>query len=187
MTIDHSRSPQLHSTFPSKAEHKAGTTMSTPISTSDYTTSWERSTAEQLAEQVKEFRRNELGEQPQASQAAAGPQDDDTNTYVRPYLISLTGIPGSGKKISAFLIASFLEDEYDIPTMVLSHGRYHLFLDQLRLFSDPEDAIYRRGAPDTFDPAALERDLLRIKEHTEEELIKLPGFDHAKGKRERKE
>lgn len=45
---------------------------------------------------------------------------------------------------------------------------------------NPEDKIYRRGAPDTFDAAGLKRDLGRIR-NGDEEVVTMPGFDHAKG------
>jgi pantothenate kinase len=57
---------------------------------------------------------------------------------------------------------------------------YHYPIEVLRTFPDPEDAIYRRGAPDTFDSRKLQTDLERIKsDHNE--LVYIPGFDHAKG------
>lgn len=40
--------------------------------------------------------------------------------------------------------------------------------------------IYRRGSPETFDPAALLRDLYRIRDG-EEDFITLPAFDHSTG------
>ena len=43
-----------------------------------------------------------------------------------------------------------------------------------------EDKIWRRGAPDTFDAAGLKKDLRRIS-HGDEKVVKMPGFDHAKG------
>ena len=60
------------------------------------------------------------------------------------------------------------------------HDGYHYTLDYLRSFPDPQDMIYRRGAPDTFDPHALLRDLRRVRAG-DEDIIKLPAFDHARG------
>jgi pantothenate kinase len=98
----------------------------------------------------------------------------------QPYMIALCGIPGSGTTISAFLMATLLEN-LGLQTMICPLDGYHYPLDYLRTFPDPEDMIYRRGSPDTFDPAALLRDLERIKHGGgEDSLIKLPGFDHAK-------
>lgn len=42
------------------------------------------------------------------------------------------------------------------------------------------DLIYRRGAPDTFDPARLGADLDRIRDGSED-VVSIPGFDHALG------
>jgi pantothenate kinase len=57
---------------------------------------------------------------------------------------------------------------------------YHYSIAGLRNFPDPDAAIYRRGAPDTFDAESLLTDLRRIR-NGEEEVISLPGFDHAVG------
>jgi pantothenate kinase len=46
---------------------------------------------------------------------------------------------------------------------------------------DPQDAIYRRGAPDTFYSNKLQTDLERIKYGNKEATIYIPGFDHATG------
>jgi len=51
----------------------------------------------------------------------------------------------------------------------------------LQQFPDADAAAYRRGAPDTFDAKALERDLHRIRYGTNEPVIHLPGFEHAVG------
>lgn len=100
----------------------------------------------------------------------------------RPFMVAVVGIPGSGKTICASLLANVLQTEYGMKTMVMPHDGYHYSLDQLKQqFSDSADAIYRRGAPDTFDPASLERDLRRIRESKEDKQILLPGFDHARG------
>jgi pantothenate kinase len=68
-------------------------------------------------------------------------------------------------------------------SMTMPHDGYHYTLDYLKSFANSDDAIYRRGAPDTFDPASLYRDMERIRNNTneEEDLIKVPGFDHANG------
>mmetsp|Transcript_26768 Transcript_26768/g.39599 ORF Transcript_26768/g.39599 Transcript_26768/m.39599 type:complete len:277 (-) Transcript_26768:61-891(-) len=100
----------------------------------------------------------------------------------RPFMVAIVGIPGSGKTTSASLLANVLQTEYGIETMVMPHDGYHYSLDQLKqVFVDSADAIYRRGAPDTFDPVSLDRDLQRIRNNKEESQIFLPGFDHARG------
>jgi pantothenate kinase len=57
---------------------------------------------------------------------------------------------------------------------------YHYSIADLQKMDNPEDKIYRRGAPDTFDAAGLKRDLGRIR-NGDEEIVSMPGFDHAKG------
>ena len=57
---------------------------------------------------------------------------------------------------------------------------YHYSIAYLQTMDNPDDKIYRRGAPDTFDAAGLKRDLGRIK-NGDEEIVSIPGFDHAKG------
>lgn len=67
---------------------------------------------------------------------------------------------------------------------VFPHDGYHLPMDQLRQYPDAADMIYRRGAPDTFDPVALQRDLDRIRNDSYTEgnaLVYVPGFEHEKG------
>jgi pantothenate kinase len=108
-------------------------------------------------------------------------------------MVALCGVPGSGKTVSSTLLANILQNQHGIDTMNMSHDGYHYPLEHLKTaFPDNvEDAIYRRGAPDTFDAAALLRDLRRIKgcsggdeeeeTHAAAALITVPGFDHAKG------
>ncbi len=99
----------------------------------------------------------------------------------RPFIVGLVGMPGSGKSASAFLLANELEQK-GIMSMTMPHDGYHYTLDYLKSFVHSDDVIYRRGAPDTFDPNSLHRDLDRIRNNTMgEDLIKVPGFDHAKG------
>lgn len=97
----------------------------------------------------------------------------------KPYMVAVVGIPGSGKTTSAVLLGELLEDK-SIPTFVMPFDGYHYSLEILRTFDDPQDAIYRRGAPDTFDSKALQRDLDRIR-NGKEDVVKVPGWDHAKG------
>lgn len=64
--------------------------------------------------------------------------------------------------------------------IVMPMDGYHHPVSVLESFPNPVDAIYRRGAPDTFDPASLEKDLERIV-HGDETTVSIPGFDHARG------
>jgi len=97
----------------------------------------------------------------------------------RPLMVGLVGPPGSGKGVGGLIVADLLEQS-GIHTAIVPHNGYHYPLEYLRTFPEPEDMIYRRGAPDTFHAQALIRDLLRIRDG-DEEVITTPGFDHAEG------
>jgi pantothenate kinase len=114
-------------------------------------------------------------------------------------MVALCGVPGSGKTISSTLLAKNLQNQHGIDTMVMSHDGYdHYPLEYPKTLPNAKDAIYRRGAPDTFDAPALWRDLRRIMGCKNEDkdsmisaptnanndddlILTLPGFDHAKG------
>lgn len=100
----------------------------------------------------------------------------------RPFMVALVGIPGSGKSVSSLILADQLQKQNpECCACVIPHDGYHYPLEQLKnLFLDADDAIYRRGASDTFDSSALYRDLLRIRDGNER-VISIPGFDHATG------
>jgi len=97
----------------------------------------------------------------------------------RPFMVALVGLPGGGKSVSSFLLASML-DEKKLECFVTPHDGYHYPLEYLKTQPNADDLIYRRGAPDTFDPTALHRDLLRIRDG-DEQVIKLPAFNHSRG------
>mmetsp|Transcript_12254 Transcript_12254/g.13936 ORF Transcript_12254/g.13936 Transcript_12254/m.13936 type:complete len:237 (+) Transcript_12254:114-824(+) len=100
----------------------------------------------------------------------------------RPYLVSISGLPGSGKSTSAHILQRLVDD-----CLVLPMDGYHYPLAVLKRMENPSDKIYRRGAPDTFDAERLRRDLLSIRNEAENgnegsrDAVKLPGFDHAAG------
>ena len=94
----------------------------------------------------------------------------------KPLVVGVVGIPGSGKSTSCDILASCMGER----TIVMPMDGYHYSLEQLAQMPDPADVIYRRGAPDTFDPKSLVQDLKRIK-YGQETTVSIPGFDHAKG------
>jgi pantothenate kinase len=138
------------------------TTTTTNNRSSDYEESWEPEVAQKILQQVQ----------------------SNINTNVgRPYMVAIVGIPGGGKSISSLLLANHLE-AHGVATMIMPHDGYHYPLEMLKLWPNAEDAIYRRGAPDTFDPQALQRDLERIRNSNndnDESMILVPGFDHGRG------
>jgi len=119
--------------------------------------SWEKAMAQQILKKMKE------------------------SPERRPFMVGLVGMPGSGKSVSVFLLANELE-QHGVMSMTMPHDGYHYTMDYLKSFINSDDAIYRRGAPDTFDAVGLYRDLERIRNNASgEDLIKVPGFDHANG------
>jgi len=102
----------------------------------------------------------------------------------RPFLVGLVGIPGSGKSTSAEIVTSLLGsvngDEDDERSIVMPMDGYHLPLKTLAESDNAADLIYRRGAPDTFDPASLYDAICEIA-YGSNETVTMPGFDHAVG------
>ena len=135
-------------------------------------------------------------------QAAASIRAAKEASPQRPFMVALVGIPGSGKTTSASILQDLLSNDShnnhnknnasdattttkpSSTTMVMPFDGYHIPMARLQEFPDSADAVYRRGAPDTFDADALRRDLQRIR-HGDEPTVSLPGFDHAKGDPER--
>jgi len=103
----------------------------------------------------------------------------DDASIDRPFLVGVIGMPGSGKSVSSLLLATELDD-IGVKSMIFPHDGYHYTLDHLKTFSNADDFLYRRGAPDTFDSQSLLRDLDRIRNGTEV-VVMVPGFDHSKG------
>lgn len=95
----------------------------------------------------------------------------------RPLMVALAGMPGSGKTTAAEAIERLLGPS----CLVVPMDGYHLPLAALRARPDAAEAIYRRGAPDTFDPAALRESLRQIQSPEGPNELTLPGFDHAIG------
>ena len=94
---------------------------------------------------------------------------------LQPMMISVSGIPGSGKSVSSLVLGQELSD---LGCVVMPFDGYHYPRQHLLGLPNAKDALYRRGAPDTFDSAGLMRDLMRIRDGNEP-LITVPGFDHA--------
>jgi pantothenate kinase len=83
-----------------------------------------------------------------------------------PWLVAIAGIPGSGKSTVAASLAAGVPGAVVVPM-----DGYHLPRSVLT-----PDQLDRRGAPDTFDAAALRSDLARLKQTR---IGVFPAFDHA--------
>lgn len=124
--------------------------------------------------------------------AAAAAEEERRRRRGSPYMVALVGMPGSGKSTGAAILTDCLNGaDSAATTLCLPSDGYHYPLETLKAMmmretktkaNRDDDLIYRRGAPDTFDVKALERDLKRIRYNLDgEDQISLPGFDHAVG------
>lgn len=95
-------------------------------------------------------------------------------------LIGLAGVPGSGKSTFAAHLAEAVNTAAGPGTMVaLGMDGFHLTKAQLRAMPNPEEAFARRGAPWTFDPAALALRLQSLRQSREP--VTWPEFQHDIG------
>ena len=93
----------------------------------------------------------------------------------RPFMVGVIGIPGSGKSTSTSILTGLLRD---LGSMLMPFDGYHHTKEALQGFPDPKDALYRRGAPDTFDVERLKDDLDSIK-YGNDPVVNIPDWDHA--------
>eukprot|EP00934_Nitzschia_sp_Nitz4_P004004 Nitzschia sp. Nitz4//scaffold369_size34440//25170//26012//NITZ4_007846-RA/size34440-processed-gene-0.17-mRNA-1//1//CDS//3329549377//3994//frame0 len=106
----------------------------------------------------------------------------------RPYMVGVVGMPGAGKTTSTAILSDELKHK-GIGCMIFPQDGYHFSMEYLRQLPDATEAIYRRGAPDTFDVEKLCQDLESIRGRRssdqqgtpEERQVWVPGFDHARG------
>ncbi len=113
----------------------------------------------------------------------------------RRIVIALTGLPGSGKSTLANRLAREVNVKLGVKSganvgsaignepgadvaLALSMDGFHFSKAQLASFPDPVEAIKRRGAPWTFDAAALKERITQLHSQAE---VGWPGFDHGAG------
>ena len=81
----------------------------------------------------------------------------------------------NGKKNNDTSLDDDMKKEKPMKPLVMPMDGYHYSMAQLLEFPNAEDAIYRRGACDTFDSEGLARDLERIA-HGLEPIVQIPGY-----------
>lgn len=95
------------------------------------------------------------------------------------WILGLAGVPGSGKTTVVEQWAEAVNGAIGPGTMVaLGMDGFHLTREQLRQFPDPEEAFARRGAPWTFNPAAMAKRLRRVGEAVGSADVAWPRFRH---------
>ncbi len=104
----------------------------------------------------------------------------------RRLVVGLVGLPGSGKSTLAALLCEQVNHLAGPDTMVaLGMDGFHLTRATLAAWPDPDTAFMRRGAPWTFDPAALARRILDLRDDPAPAgaaaEIRWPGFAHGVG------
>ena len=95
-------------------------------------------------------------------------------------LIALAGLPGSGKSTVAARLAGAVNAHAGAGVMVaLGMDGFHFRKAQLARFANPAEALKRRGAPWTFDAAALAQRLQDLRDSRKSVLW--PDFEHGVG------
>ena len=94
-----------------------------------------------------------------------------------PCIVGLAGAAGSGKTTLAERLRSAMNERRpDLAVVVVPMDGYHLTRKELDALPDPKLAHEKRGAPWTFNPQQLAKDLSTLKVTGQ---ASFPGFDHA--------
>ena len=98
------------------------------------------------------------------------------------WMIGLAGVPGSGKSTLASQLVTDVNLRTAPDTVVaLGMDGFHFTRAALRQFPNAAEAFARRGAPWTFDTAALRQRLQLLRDAAGRAAIAWPGFEHAVG------
>lgn len=95
----------------------------------------------------------------------------------RRIIISMAGIPGSGKSTLSTELVTQLNKS--VRAIVVQQDGFHLYRSELEKLSNPVEAFLRRGAPFTFDA----KKFLNLVSHLNDKKyatnpIEVPTFDH---------
>ncbi len=100
-------------------------------------------------------------------------------------IVGLVGLPGSGKSTLAARLAQEVNAQAGAGTVLaLGMEGFHLTRAALRAMPDPTAALTRRGAPWTFDPAALAARLRCLRDaapDADAAPVSWPDFEHGVG------
>lgn len=96
-------------------------------------------------------------------------------------LIALAGVPGSGKSTLAARLQQQVNAATDGECTALGMDGFHFYKAELRQMPNPEQAFARRGAPWTFNVAALYERLLALRHAYGRESVTWPSFEHGVG------
>ena len=103
-------------------------------------------------------------------------------TGVQRTLIALAGLPGSGKSTMAVSLTSRVDSIAGEGAMcAVSMDGFHLTRLDLAAMPDPAEALRRRGAPWTFDPAGMAEKLRLLRSSVGTVPVKWPDFQHGVG------
>jgi pantothenate kinase len=97
------------------------------------------------------------------------------------FIVGLAGTAGAGKTTFVDQLIHRLNDAGErngtpMGAVAVPMDGYHLWRSELKAMPNSEEAFARRGAPWTFNPQALAKDLAQLKATG---FVKFPGFDHA--------
>ena len=96
-------------------------------------------------------------------------------------VVALVGLPGSGKStLASKLVKAVNHRTGESVAMALGMDGFHLTKAQLAAFPYPQAALARRGAPWTFDAAALAGRLRQLRANPVAAAA-WPGFEHGVG------
>jgi pantothenate kinase len=102
----------------------------------------------------------------------------DAASGIKRMLVSICGIPGSGKSTYASALSNSLQERGHDVALVPMDG-FHYSKVQLSAFTDPDEAFKRRGAPYTIDAEGFFRTVKAIRSNESE--VFAPAFAHSVG------